>query len=186
MDDFGVAPILGNLEIYRKLQVHSSNSLIHMDTRSIKITHFFSQYVLTLYQIFRVIQGRFTVFVCKLLQYFLSSRMQRSVGFFVHMWIWVQEYEKLIDKCKSFGYDESMLGCFYGWWVVLPVLFSRLGSFWGALKNTESEWSKCRNGLFYLKAPAIPPASGDVKASWCKRSLCKSWLAQKLVGVKVS
>ena len=41
MDDFGVAPILGNLEIYRKLQVHSSNSLIHMDTRSIKITHFF-------------------------------------------------------------------------------------------------------------------------------------------------
>ena len=41
MDDFGVAPILGNLEIYRKLQVHNSNSLIHMDTRSIKITHFF-------------------------------------------------------------------------------------------------------------------------------------------------
>ena len=41
MDDLGVAPILGNLEIYRKLQVHSSNSLIRMDTRSIKITHFF-------------------------------------------------------------------------------------------------------------------------------------------------
>ena len=29
----------------------------------------------------------------------------------------VKEYQKLIEKCKGFGYDESMLGCFHGWMV---------------------------------------------------------------------
>ena len=184
MDDLGVAPILGNLEIYRKLQVHSSNSLIHMDTRSIKITHFFPSMFWPCTRFsewFRADSPCLSVNSCSI-SYHRGCSDQ--LGSLFHMWIWVQEYEKLIDKCKSFGYDESMLGL----WMVSgsSSLFSRLGSFWGAVKNTESEWSKCRNGLFYLKAPAIPPASGDVKASWCKRSLCKSWLAQKLVGVKVS